>query len=225
MKYIFQITVISILLITSSCSILPPSEKNPFKEGFNDAFKQVNYSISSTTTSWKKTEIDQGAQKQTQLLLSANSFIKVAVQTYNGIFPNENTAGDGPITYSRYNNEIVNKISLEGDLVIVNNFKLTEPNYTTFTTQDITTKIKNKGFDTIYELTTSTEKIWESLKVGGSGIWRGESVLYTEYFLVKKSSNKLQMIAVSYDKTLDEYQTYGPLDDTVLNNPSLSYHL
>ena len=223
MKSIFQIIMLS-LVLTSTCSVEPTIIPNdPFITGFQDALKQVG----STTgmTQWNRDVKSATKQNKTQLFLSDNSFKKVNVQTYTGHFQNGNTSasGLGNVTYTTYDNEIVTKYAIEGDLVIKNDFiTLTEPG----STQTIATKMKNKGFDTIYHMIIKTENTWTSSKVGGSGTWRRVTHAdVTEYYLVNNKSNPLQMIRIYYKASDNTYYTTSPLDDNALNNIHLSYTL
>ena len=124
-----------------------------------------------------------------------------------------------------YENEALTQYALEGNLVIKKTFKLTEPDYSTHTTKNITTEMLAKGFTEIYQVTTTAENNWTSVKLSGSGLWGKSTPNTIEYYLVKKTVDSLQMIAIYYDETLDEYSTYGVLDENVLNNILLSYTL
>ncbi len=224
MKSIFQIAFLSILFLTSACSVEPTIIPNdPFITGFQDALKQVG----STTgmTQWNREEYSTDQVIKEQLFLSVNSFKKINIQIYNGRYINPTTG-----TFEFYDNEALTQYALEGDLVIKKTFKLTEPDYSITDTPeiarvDITTEMLAKGFTEIYQVTITAENIWTSSKASGSGIWEKITPNNIEYYLVKKSANTLQMITIYYDENLNEYGTYGVLDDNALNNIHLSYTL
>ena len=219
MKSIFQITFLSILFLTGACSVdpTPVVVEDPFIAGFQDTLQQVGFTTGMTQ--WNRSTDSRGKQNKTQLFLSDNSFKKVNVQTYFGRFPDSNggPSGNENLTYTTYNNEIVTKYAIEGDLVLKTTFTLTDPS----STKNIATDMKNKGFDTIYHVIIQKENTWTSSKVGGSGIWNQKIPNSIEYYLVKKVSNSLQMIRIYYKD--NAYYTTSPLDDNALNNIHLSY--
>ena len=231
MKSIFQITLLSLVFFTGACSTKPTTPEDPLKDStpttpedppariFQNALEQIG--STEGFTQWNREEKFSAEHSiKEQLFLSENSLKKINVQVYNGWYLN-------PITgkYFMYENEALTQYALEGDLVIKTNFKLMEPVYSTHTTTNITTKMSNKGFTEIYQVTTTVENNWTSTKLSGSGLWEKTTPNTTEYYLVKRRARTLQMIAIYYDETLDEYGTYGVLDENVLNNILLSYTL
>ena len=217
-RSVFRIIFLSLLFLTGACSTEPKIQEDPPIRGFQDTLKQIG----STTgmTQWNKEEYSTDQVIKEQLFLSGNSFKKINIQIYNGWYANSTTGA-----FEFYNNEAVTQFALEGNLIIINNFTLREPDYSSHTTRDITTEMLAKGFSEIYQVTITAENIWTSSKAGSSGIWEKSTPNNTEYYLVKKSANTLQMITIYYDETLDKYGTYGILDDNVLNNIHLSYTL
>ena len=229
MKSILQITFLSILFFTGACSTEPTEIKYPSIRGFQNALEQIE--STAGMTQWNKEEVFSAEQTITeQLFLSENSLKRINVQFYNGWYIN-------PITgkFFMYENEALTQYALEGDLVIKKTFKLMEPDYSITDTPeiarvDITTEMLAKGFTEVYQVTITAENNWTSFKAGGSGLWEKSTPNTTEYYLVKKSADSLQMIAIYYDETLnddtiDTYGTYGVLDENVLNNILLSYTL
>ena len=217
MKSIFKITFLSILFLTSACSVEPITPEDPFIAGFQDTLQQVGFATG--LTQWNRSTDSQGKQNRTQLFLSDNSFKKVNVQTYTGRFPDSNggPSGNENVTFTTYNNEIVTKYAIEGTLEIKDTFTLTEPS-----TRDITADMKSRGFDTIYHMVIQQENTWTSSRVGGSGIWNKITPNNTEYYLVKKSTNSLQMIRIYYKD--NAYYIVNSIEAT-LNNIHLSYTL
>ena len=219
MKSIFKITFLSILFLTSACSVEPITPEDPFSAGFQDTLQQVGFAVG--LTQWNRSTDSQGKQNRTQLFLSDNSFKKVNVQTYTGRFPDSNggPSGNENVTFTTYNNEIVTKYAIEGTLEIKDTFVLTEAR----STKNIATEMRDKGFDTIYRMVIQQENTWASSKVGGSGTWKNTvHTGVTEYYLVKKVSNQLQMIRIYYKD--NAYYIVNSIEAT-LNNIHLSYTL
>ena len=239
MKSIFQITLLSLVFFTGACSTKPTTPEDPLKDStpttpedppariFQNALEQIG--STEGFTQWNREEKFSAEHSiKEQLFLSENSLKKINVQVYNGWYLN-------PITgkYFMYENEALTQYALEGDLVITvitNDFNLTEPDYSITDTPEIvrvniSKKMLAKGFTEIYQVTTTVENNWTSTKLSGSGLWEKSTPNTTEYYLVKRRARTLQMIAIYYDETLDEYGTYGVLDENVLNNILLSYTL
>lgn len=220
MRSIIQITLLSIVFLTGACTTEPTHVvlEDPSVRGFQSALEQIG--PTEGFTQWSKEEVFSTEQIiKEQLFLSENSFKKISIQIYNGWHLNPTTE-----KFSLYDNEAITQYALESDLVIKDKFVLTEPDYSTHTRVDITTRMFNKGFTEIYQVTTTVENNWTSFKAGGSGIWEKTTPNTIEFYLVKKNANTLQMIAIYYEAP-NKYETYGVLDESVLNNIHLSYTL
>ncbi len=137
------------------------------------------------------------------------SYKKISTTTANGY-----VTGSGVKTYSVTNEEIV--MGLEsGELEILTDFEVWERSDGEF--QEITDL---NGFTQLFKFTPSEAYLYQSARIGGTGVFEDASeYLDSYYYIVKSSGSSLEMISVSpyYDNEGNflYYIAYGGISEGI----------
>ncbi|MGL4677137.1 MAG: hypothetical protein ACRCWI_05670 [Brevinema sp.] len=97
-------------------------------------------------------------------------------------------------TDEKQNNEVVAQSAVESKLVLpsaVLNIRDSLDN-------DVTAKLASQGYTQIHTVSPEKIQVWESQKLGGTGIWANSPVLnnHTEHYLIKENNTELRRIII-----------------------------